>query len=107
MHVLAEILASVLDPSENGFDVADASTLVVFIAGLGALIAGILKVFESKIRTIVRDEITHATAPIQAIANGGLSLPDVARTTDWNKAALTAIANAHGIDLPPDPHEKG
>ena len=33
-------------------------------------------------KALVKDEISAATAPIQPGANGGLSLPDVARRTE-------------------------
>jgi hypothetical protein len=100
MHVLA----SLFDPNDNGFDIAD----LVEILGLVVLIVGstaaLVKWATYNIRQIVREEIGVATYPIQKEANGGLSLPDVARTSDWNKQALKAIAEAHGIALPDDPH---
>lgn len=112
-----DILASFLDPNDNGFDVADAVPLLALILGIAGALWAVFKFFLiPAIENIVDDKFEKAeerlvktlhvaTAPIQEIANGGLSLPDVAKTSLWNKAALKAIADAQGITLPPDPKE--
>lgn len=97
------IVASFLDPGDNGWDVGDAAQQLGFLLLVGAVLWGLFRWFLlPQIRTIVVEEVTKATAPIQKEANGGYSLPDVARAADWNKRALLAIGAAHGIDLPDD-----
>jgi hypothetical protein len=100
------IWAGIFDLSDNGYDIGDASALLGFVALLTGIIFAVLRYTSRQIRDIVRDEIGEATKPIQPAANGGFSLPDVAKTSDWNKQALKVIAAAHGIELPPDPHER-
>jgi hypothetical protein len=97
------VLAGLFDLADNGFDIGDAGALVAFIAGVIALVTLALNRFTERVRHIVRDEIALATAPIQKGANGGLSLPDVARSSDWTMQAVKAIARAQGVDLPPEP----
>lgn len=108
MHVLPVIgpYASLFDPSDNGFDIADVATILGVITATVLAFAGLARAFASLVRRIVREELAVWTAPIQRGANGGYSLPDVARTSDWNRQALKAIADAHGIALPPDPNDR-
>ncbi|MHB1100011.1 MAG: hypothetical protein ACYCZR_10690 [Burkholderiales bacterium] len=104
------VWASFFDPSNDGFDMNDFSMILGIIIGGGGAYWVLNKVgswvvdkFTEKVEVIVRAVIEEYTRPIQKETNGGFSLPDVARGTDWNKRALKAIAEAQGIDLPPDP----
>ena len=86
----------------NVYEVAAIVTTVSFIAvGIGWLIEQGRKKLRDEIAEIVDDKLAEYTAPIQKTANGGLSLPDVARATRWNQEALYLIAKHQGIHLPP------
>lgn len=66
----------------NFFDIGDASALLMFvIAAVGAMF-GLTKWWLRQLRGIIRSEIEEFTAPIQPTANGGNSLPDVARRVE-------------------------
>lgn len=114
-HSLATaIYASFIDPGDNGWDVGDAGTMLMFLLALAGVLWATSKWFLlPAIHHMVAEEVSKATAPIQRGANGGYSLPDVARKSDWNGEALKAIADHLGVDLPDDktlpgdvPHEK-
>jgi len=93
------ILASIFDPADNGFDITDAAALLGFLVLIVGTIVGLLKWTASLVRNIVREELEAFTRPIQPTANGGLSLPDVARMTFENQRMLRVIAYKQGIDL--------
>lgn len=99
MHVFAALL----DPSNDGFDIGDAALVLGFIVALVTAFAAMSRAFTTRVQHIVHDEIRAATAPIQKGANGGLSLPDVARLAAWNAEALQALASAQGVTLPAKP----
>ena len=63
------------------FDVGDLSALLGLIALAAGMVFGVSRWWLKLMKTIIKDEIGTATAPIQPGANGGLSLPDVARRT--------------------------
>ena len=97
------ILASFLDPGNDGWDVGDASQQLLFLVALAGVLWAIVKwALLPAIHKMVVTEIAAATKPIQKDANGGYSLPDVARTTDWTREAIKVIATAQGVKLPPD-----
>ena len=75
------ILAAILDPSDNGFDITDIATIVAILGGATAILAAAAKWAGKVMRRMIREELETWTKPIQPEANGGLSLPDVARTT--------------------------
>ena len=95
--------AALLDPSNDGFDIGDAALVLGFIVALVTAFAAMSRAFTLRVRTIVREEIREATAPIQRDSNGGFSLPDVARLAAWNAEALQALASAQGVTLPAKP----
>jgi hypothetical protein len=66
----------------NLFDVGDLSAILGLIALGSGMIFGITKWWMRLMKKMMREEISAATAPIQPGANGGLSLPDVARRTE-------------------------
>jgi hypothetical protein len=63
----------------NYFDVGDLSAILGFIALFFGMIFGVTRWWMKLLKHIIKDEIGIATAPIHPGANGGLSLPDVAR----------------------------
>lgn len=64
------------------FDVGDLSALLGLIVLASGMVFGVTRWWLRLLKTIIKDEIGAATAPIQPGANGGLSLPDVARKTE-------------------------
>jgi len=123
MHVLSAFF----DVNDNGWDISD---YVVITVAVAATIAGVRviwqrvrqgkswsekqlkKVLEPMIRELVDEVITHTdkrTAPIQPEANGGDSLPDNNRMTEWLVEGLVAVAKHVGValaDLPPKPQRR-
>lgn len=92
------ILAAFFDPSNDGFDMADAAMIAGFAVGPSIIILGWLRIAGRKwmtsiIEPIVVKHVDERTSSIQANANGGKSLPDVNRKVDL-------IATHLGIDLP-------
>jgi hypothetical protein len=64
------------------FDVGDLSALLGLMVLLSGMVFGVSRWWLKLLKGIIKDEIGIATAPIQPGANGGLSLPDVARKTE-------------------------
>jgi hypothetical protein len=64
------------------FDIGDLSALLGLIALASGMVFGVTRWWLKLMKALVKDEISAATAPIQPGANGGLSLPDVARRTE-------------------------
>lgn len=67
--------------SPNLFDVGDLSALLGLIALASGMVFGVTRWWLKLMKAMMQEEIAAATAPIQPGANGGLSLPDVARKT--------------------------
>lgn len=87
------ILASILDPSDNGFDIGDLSVLIGIIVSISLLTAGIVRWNAKRVAADraherqrmerrLLDEIEARTKPIQPYANGGKSLPDLHTKVD-------------------------
>lgn len=102
-------LASFFDPNGNGWDITDVAAILGLIIAGGGVFILVRKSAKSigawivcQVREIVKDELALATAPIQPTANGGLSLPDVAKTSARNEAMLRQVAKHLGIDLDED-----
>lgn len=93
------LLASIFDPGDNGFDIGDAAALLAFVGLLVGSIVGLLRWTANLVRHIVREELEEYTKPIQPTANGGLSLPDVARTSFETQRMVRLLAHRQGIDL--------
>jgi len=66
----------------NLFDVGDLSALLGLIVLASGMVFGVTRWWMKLMKALIKDEIGAATAPIQPTANGGLSLPDVARRTE-------------------------
>ena len=64
------------------FDVGDLSALLGLIVLTSGMVFGVSRWWLRLLKAIIKDELSVATAPIQPGANGGLSLPDVARKTE-------------------------
>jgi hypothetical protein len=75
----------------NLFDVGDLSALLGLIVLVSGMIFGVSKWWLKLMKAIIKDEIGTATAPIQPGANGGLSLPDVARRTEQLEKQMDVI----------------
>ena len=61
------------------FDVGDAAAILLFITAFVGAMAGLGRVFLKRLHVMIKAEIQEATALIHPEANGGVSLPDVAR----------------------------
>jgi hypothetical protein len=70
------------EPASVGFDVGDATAILVFIITAAAVIRSTMKWWMKQFRSIIKEEVNAATTLIHPNANGGLSLPDVARKVD-------------------------
>lgn len=75
MHVLA----SIIDPANNGFDISD---LLSIFAVVGAVVASLAALWRWIIEPHIGKQIAEATRPIQPEANGGKSLPDLHSKVD-------------------------
>ena len=97
------LLAGFFDVNNNGIDVTDLAAVLGFLALLAGSVVGLFrwsrKQLREEIGEVVRLEIGKATAPIQPGANGGLSLPDVAKSTRRLEDMMMRIALHSGIDL--------
>jgi hypothetical protein len=97
------LLASFFDVNGNGLDVTDLAAILGFLTLLIGSVIGLFrwsrKQLRDEIREVVRCEIDKATAPIQPTANGGLSLPDVAKSTRRLEDMMMRIALHSGIKL--------
>jgi hypothetical protein len=95
------ILASFFDVNGNGLDVTDLAAVLGFLALLAGSVVGLFrwsrKQLREEISEIVKCEIGKATAPIQPTANGGLSLPDVAKSTRRLEDMMMRLALHQGI----------
>lgn len=75
-----DILAAWWEPgSSNSLDIGDLAAILAFVLAVIGALTGLSRWWISQMRKIVREEIEEFTAPIQPNANGGLSLPDVAK----------------------------
>jgi hypothetical protein len=96
-------LASFFDVNNNGVDITDLATILGFLALFIGSVVGLFrwsrKQLREEISEVVRCEIDKATAPIQPTANGGLSLPDVAKSTRRLEDMMMRIALHSGIKL--------
>lgn len=77
--------------SPNFFDVGDLSALLGLIALASGMVFGVTRWWMKLMKAMMQEEIATATAPIQPGANGGLSLPDVARRTEHLEKQMNII----------------
>lgn len=66
----------------NIFDIGDMAAFFGLLIAGSTVVFGITRWWMKLMRKMVKEELSVATAQIQPTANGGLSLPDVARKTD-------------------------
>ena len=95
------LLASFFDVNNNGIDVTDLAAVLGFLALLVGSVIGLFrwtrKQLRDEIREVVKCEIDKATAQIQPTANGGLSLPDVAKSTRRLEDLMMRLALHQGM----------
>ncbi len=95
------IIAGFFDVNNNGIDVTDLAAVLGFLALFFGSVVGLFrwtrKQLREEIREVVQFEISRATAQIQPTANGGLSLPDVAKSTKRLEIMLGKIADSVGV----------
>ena len=75
MHVIA----SIIDPANNGFDISDLLSVLALVA---AIVGGIAALWRWIVEPRIGKQIAEATKPIQPEANGGKSLPDLHSKVD-------------------------
>jgi hypothetical protein len=73
------------------FDIGDLSALLGLIALASGMIFGVTRWWLKLMKALIKEEVGAATAPIQPGANGGLSLPDVARRTEKLEKQMDAM----------------
>lgn len=66
----------------NQLDVGDVAAILIFLTAVVGTVTGLSRWWIKQLRNIIREEVEEFTKPIQPGANGGLSLPDVARKVD-------------------------
>lgn len=66
----------------NIFDIGDMAAFFGLLIAGSTVVFGITRWWMKLMRKMVREELSVATAQIQPTANGGLSLPDIARRTE-------------------------
>jgi hypothetical protein len=92
----AWILASWLDPAENGIDVGDVSLLLGVVVVSCGIVLGtwrlMLRMLDKRI-ALIAGRLDERTKAIQGDANGSKSLPDVSRKLDL-------LIDHLGVDLP-------
>ncbi len=100
------LLASFFDVNNNGIDITDLAAVLGFLALLAGSVVGLFrwsrKQLREEISEVVRCEIAKATAPIQPTANGGLSLPDVAKSTRRLEDMMMRLALHSGVKFDDD-----
>jgi hypothetical protein len=82
--VLFEIFAqSWWEPGSDGtLDVGDLAIILGFVVSVIGAFTALSRWWMKQLKRIIHDEVEEFTAPIQPTANGGLSLPDVARKVE-------------------------
>jgi len=68
--------------SDNILDVGDLAIILGFAVAVISAATGLSRWWLRQLRRTIHDEIEEYTQPIQPTANGGLSLPDVARKVE-------------------------
>lgn len=66
----------------NIFDIGDMAAFFGLLIAGSTVVFGVTRWWMKLMRKMVREELSVATAQIQPTANGGLSLPDIARRTE-------------------------
>lgn len=79
------------EPGSPGFDIGDATAILVFIVTFVTVLRSTAKWWVKQLRKVIKEEITLSTTLIHPDANGGLSLPDVARKVNKLEKTLNSI----------------
>lgn len=80
------------DPNTSGyFDVGDLSAILLLLTTAVSIVIAISRWWMKQLKKVINEEISEATRPIQPTANGGLSLPDVARKVDRLENTLEQV----------------
>jgi hypothetical protein len=88
----SEELLNWWEPGTPGiFDVGDASVFLGVVLAFFAIYSAIHSRWLKSLRSIIKEEIEIATAPIHPKTNGGLSLADVARRTQSLEKTIDKI----------------
>lgn len=71
------------EPGQQNFlDIGDISAIFMLVMAVVGAVIALSRWWLKQLRGTVREEVEKYTAPIQPTANGGNSLPDVARRVD-------------------------
>lgn len=101
------ILASILDPADNGFDISDLSVLIGVILTISVTTATVVRWNAKRVAVVrakereameqrLRDYISQATKAIQPdYRNNGTSLTDVAETVKYVSQRLDSHIDWH------------
>lgn len=77
--------------TSGSLDIGDAGAILLFIITSTTAAVSVIRWWLKQLKKIIKAEITEATKPIQPTANGGLSLPDVARKVDKLESTLDQV----------------
>lgn len=75
----------------NLFDIGDMAAFFGLVIAASTVVFGVTRWWMRLMTKMVRAELSAATAQIQPHANGGLSLPDVARRTEKLEQQMTEL----------------
>lgn len=75
----------------NLFDIGDMAAFFGLLIAASTVVFGVTRWWMRLMTKMVRAELSAATAQIQPHANGGLSLPDVARRTEKLEQQMTEL----------------
>lgn len=80
------------EPGQSGvLDIGDISAMFMFFLAVVGAVTALSKWWLKQLRTMIREQVEEFTAPIQPTANGGKSLPDIARKVDTMELAITEL----------------
>jgi hypothetical protein len=82
--------------TDNAFDVGDMAIILGFAVSVVASATGLSRWWLKQLRKTIHDEIEEYTKPIQPTANGGLSLPDVARKVEKMEFSVNRLIEDNG-----------
>jgi hypothetical protein len=82
--------------TDNMFDVGDMAIILGFAVSVVASATGLSRWWLRQLRKTIHDEIEEYTKPIQPTANGGLSLPDVARKVEKMEFSVNRLIEDNG-----------
>lgn len=87
------------EPGTSGiFDVGDLGAIFAFVLAVVGAAMGLSRWWMKQLKKVIHEEVEEFTQPIQPTANGGLSLPDVARKVEKLDSTIENVK----IDLKED-----